>query len=150
VNVVATAGEKIRVAWELAWNQGDIGALDQILAQDYVRTSLADPKVLNRDGMKQLVADVRRGFPDLRTAIEQCIEADGSLAVLWRSQGTHLGEYYGVPPTGKTVQAAGASFFRTCDGVVVEEVETWDRRDMLAVLGIHSLRSHRAEEDQTW
>lgn len=146
MNVAATVGDRVRAAWDLAWNQGNIEALDQLLAPDYVRTSLADPKVLDREGMKRLVADVRRGFPDLRTEIDQCIEADGSLAVLWRSQGTHLGEYYGVPPTGKTVQAAGASFFRARGVVVVEEVETWDPRDMLAVLGIHRLRSHRAKE----
>jgi steroid delta-isomerase-like uncharacterized protein len=142
----ATLGERVLEAWELAWNQGEPDALDLVLAPDYVRTGMADARTLDRDGMKRVVDQVRRAFPDLRTTVDECVESSGALAVRWHCEGTHLGDFYGAPPTGKTVHAAGASFFRAHDGAVVAEVETWDPRTMLSVLGIHVLGSQDQED----
>lgn len=138
-----TMAVRIAVAWEQAWNCGEVDALDEVLAVDYRRTSLIDPRVLDRDGMKRTIRLMRDSFPDLVTRIDRCVEGPDALAVLWRSSGTHLGEFADVPPTGKRIEVAGASFCRIKNMRVTDEVETWDPRDILATLGIHSLRSAR-------
>ena len=138
-----TMSERVSWAWDRAWNHGDVDALDDVLAPTYQRTSLLDERTLDRAGMKSVIVTVRESFPDMKTTIERCVEAEDSMAVLWSSVGTHLGKFGDVPPTGKSVVTSGSSFFRARDGLIVEEIETWDSRDILAALGIHSLRSTR-------
>ncbi len=138
---------RIAAAWEKAWNCGEVDALDEVLAVDYRRTSLLDPRVLDCEGMKRTVQQMRASFPDLVTRIDQCVEGPDTLAILWRSSGTHLGEFAGVPPTGKRIETAGASFCRIKNQRITDEVETWDPRDILATLGIHSLRSARDHQE---
>lgn len=135
--------ERLWLAWDRAWNNGDVDALDEVFAPDYVRTSLFDKRTLDRTGMKSAIAMVRESFPDMTTTIERSVETDNALAVLWSSVGTHLGRFRDVPPTGKPIETSGSSFFRMRDGMIVEEIETWDSRDILSTLGIHSLRSTR-------
>lgn len=138
-----TMSERLWLAWDRAWNNGDVDALDEVFAPDYVRTSLFDKQTLDRTGMKSAIATVRESFPDMTTTIERIVETEDELAVLWSSVGTHLGRFRDVPPTGKPIETSGSSFFRMRDGLIVEEIETWDSRDILSTLGIHSLRSTR-------
>lgn len=139
--------ERIGQAWERAWNHGDVDALDDVLAPDYLRSSLVDLRTLDRDGMKSLILTVREAFPDLKTTISKSITAEESIAILWSSVGTHLGKYCDVPPTGKSIVTAGASFFRARRGLIIEEIETWDSRVILSTLGIHSLRSANGAQE---
>ncbi|NHC24326.1 ester cyclase [Nocardioides sp. IC4_145] len=142
-----TMSARIADAWEQAWNHGEVDALDEVLAVDYRRTSLIDPRVLDREDMKRTIRQMRASFPDLITRVDQCIEGPDTLAILWRSSGTHLGEFADVPPTGKRIEVAGASFCRIKNSLITDEVETWDPRDILATLGIHSLRSARENQE---
>ena len=135
--------ERLWQAWDRAWNHGDLDALDDVFAPAYQRTSLFDKQRLDRGGMKSVISTVRDAFPDMKTTIERCVEAEDAMAVLWSSVGTHLGKFGDVPPTGKSIVTSGSSFFRMRSGMIVEEIETWDSRDILATLGIHSLRSTR-------
>jgi steroid delta-isomerase-like uncharacterized protein len=141
--MILPMSDRIATAWDEAWNRGDVDALDEVLAVDYRRTGLHDPRPLDRDGMKATIRDVRASFPDLVTRIDRTVETADAIAILWRSSGTHRGEFAGVPATGKQIATAGASFCRIRDSCIVEEVETWDPRDILSTLGIFSLRSAR-------
>lgn len=144
--VTRNMSDRIADAWERAWNCGEVDALDEVLAVDYRRTSLLDPRPLDLKGMKATIRQVRASFPDLVTRIDQCVAGPDALALLWRSSGTHWGEFAGVPPTGKRIETAGASFCRIKGLYIIDEVETWDPRDILAALGIFSLRSARDKE----
>jgi len=128
-------------AWDKAWNQGEVDALDDVLADDYVRIGMLDGRTHDRTGMKQVIHDLRHSFPDLHTTLDRTVESAEHIAILWRSTGTHRGQYNDVPPTGKRVEASGASFCTLRDGLVVEEVETWNPSDILSTLGIRALRA---------
>jgi steroid delta-isomerase-like uncharacterized protein len=144
--VIPTMSDRVAVAWDRAWNHGEVGALDEVLAVDYRRTGLYDPRPLDRDGMKASIKQVRASFPDLVTRIDCTVQTPDAIAILWRSSGTHRGEFAGVPATGKQIETAGASFCRIRDSSIVEEVETWDPRDILSKLGIFYLRSSQDVE----
>jgi predicted ester cyclase len=58
--------------------------------------------------------------------------AEGDLVVgRWTTQGTHTGEWAGVPPTGKRATFAGVNIFRIANGKVVE---LWNHRDDLGLM----------------
>lgn len=137
---------RLRDAWDRAWNNGDVGALDDLLSVDYRRTGLTDGRTFDREGMKTVILEARAAFPDLRTTIARTVEDESSVAVLWRCTGTHRGSFAGVPPTERRIDVSGASFCRTHDGLIVEEVETQGAREMLSALGVHWLSHVRPEQ----
>ena len=71
------------------WNHtGDLDAAAELFAPDRVEDA------------KQEAANVRRGFPDLESTIEDLIAERDKVVAHWRAQATHQGEYMGIPPTG--------------------------------------------------
>ncbi|MXG92019.1 ester cyclase [Nocardioides flavescens] len=135
-----TADERralVTECWAAAWDDGDVAALDRLLAPDYRRRSSSDEQGLTLEEFKATIVTTRASFPDLSTTIED-LAVDGDLvAVRWRSSGTHTHPFLGVPATGRAVEVAGATFASFGpDGLVHEERVTWDPRGLLSALGI--------------
>jgi predicted ester cyclase len=50
-------------------------------------------------------------------------------------RGTHLGNFFGNPPTGKVIVWSGLSIYRLVDGKVVEEIGEEDALGLLQRAG---------------
>jgi predicted ester cyclase len=62
--------------------------------------------------------------------------ADGDkVAVMWTNRGTHVGEWFGIPPTGKTIATAGVDIFLLRDGRLAEHWDVVDVTDFLVQTG---------------
>ncbi|MGA2093892.1 MAG: ester cyclase [Sedimentisphaerales bacterium] len=57
---------------------------------------------------------------DWHLLVEEMIAEGDRVMVRWTFHGTHLGEYYGLPPTHKQVSYSGINIFRIADGKIVE------------------------------
>jgi predicted ester cyclase len=57
------------------------------------------------------------------------------VAVLWTLNGTHSGEYLGVPPTGKHVSFKMAEFMKITNGTISEYWNVPDATDLLIDIG---------------
>ncbi|HLI59939.1 MAG TPA: ester cyclase [Solirubrobacteraceae bacterium] len=134
--------ERIIEAWANAWNAGDVAALDQIMAPEYVRHDGGSEPV-GLEVHKERILALREAFPDLRCVVEDIFGEENRLAIRWSSVGTHQGDYLGVAPTGRVVEVSGISLSRIHAWRIVEEWVTWDPRQMLFALGVVSL--HREE-----
>src|SRR5713226_4173942 len=65
--------------YEEAWANGALGVIDELFADDYVRHDLRPTQPApGPEGMKQITADFRSAFPDLRFDVEMTI-AEGEL-----------------------------------------------------------------------
>ncbi|MFD8380104.1 flavin reductase [Streptomyces sp. NPDC059679] len=137
---------RIRSAWQAAWDQGRLGALDELLSPGYVRRRGPAAAPQDREQFKDSVRAVRRAFPDLRTEIEEIVEDGERLAIRWRSTGRHTGDFLGVPPTGRPVEVSGATFSRFDGAAVAEEWVTFDSRQLLEALGIVTTTKEAAVE----
>ncbi|MBT2523063.1 flavin reductase [Arthrobacter sp. ISL-28] len=126
--------------WLAAWNDGDLSALDSLMADDYTRTSKATGAVVDLAGLKAEIDGVRQAFPDLHTTIDDVVEGEDTVALFWTSAGTHSHEYLGVPATGLTVTTRGSNIVSLQDGKILKESVTWDGSELLAGLGILPLR----------
>ncbi|MEJ6555578.1 flavin reductase [Microbacterium esteraromaticum] len=135
--------EALTMAWQAAWDRGDVDALDAVLHPEYVRESTGSLRLIDAAQYKQDILEVRTAFPDLTTEIDSLVlGADGtSAAIFWHSSGTFMNELQGVPATGRPVQTRGSNLITLRDGRIVHEKVTWDHAEMLADLGIPSLRS---------
>jgi predicted ester cyclase len=69
-------------------------------------------------------------FPDLSHTIEEIL-ADGDKVILRLTDyGTHLGEFMGIPPSGKKVTWPVTSIYRLTEGIVQE---LWIEFDLLSL-----------------
>ena len=62
-------------------------------------------------------------FPDWHITLEDIIATEDKCAFRISIQGTHLGELWGVPPTGKKMNWSAIIIDHFLDGKIVEEWE---------------------------
>ena len=102
------------------WNHtGNLDAAAELFVPDRVEDA------------KQEAANVRRGFPDLESTIEDLIAERNKVVAHWRAQATHQGEYMGIPPTGNRVNFRGISIYRI-EGEKI--AESWSVSDLLGMM----------------
>lgn len=80
---------------------------------------------------KETVEMFRTAFPDLTITEEDTIVADDKVVTRVTMRGTHDGEFMGVEPTGKSVEATGVVINRLENGQLIE---SWPVADMLSVM----------------
>jgi len=118
----------VRACFENA-SQGNFGALDEIVAPDYV----AHPEeVRGPDGLREMVERYRNALSGLRVTIDQQFTEGDYVATRYTLRGTHDGELMGTPPTGRDVEFTGITISRCEAGRILEE---WEITDAVGLLG---------------
>jgi steroid delta-isomerase-like uncharacterized protein len=133
-DVVMTTEENktvVRDFIDSLFTKGDLGAVDDYLAEDFVNH---DPPVgvsADREGMRAAGAMFRAAFPDWHSAVHLLV-AEGDIVVeRFTASGTHRGELFGAAASGKVISLPGINIFRVRDGRIVER---WGRLDELGLL----------------
>ncbi|HEV2008789.1 MAG TPA: ester cyclase, partial [Burkholderiales bacterium] len=78
---------------------------------------------------------LRAAFPDRVDIIEEVIAEDDRVGLLFRVTGTHTGNFFGIPPTGKKVDVYEIAMLRIVDGQMVEGWIMMDETALLQQLG---------------
>lgn len=125
----------IRQFYEEVWNQGNLAAVDELTAADFVDQGLLPP-VHGLEALKQYVGMYRAAFPDAHFTIEDMIADGDKIVVRFTATGTQHGDFMGIPPTGKHVTVTGISITRLEKGKVVEGWSSFDALGMLQQLGV--------------
>jgi steroid delta-isomerase-like uncharacterized protein len=123
--------EAVAHRWHLEMVQeGKLELADQTVTPDV--TIHANQQVFQgTDAAKQLAAALKTAFPDIQIAHLETLASGTTIAIRWTSDGTHQGDYFGVPPTGKRIHVEGIDLFHVQDGKIVE---MWIEFDNMAVL----------------
>jgi predicted ester cyclase len=103
-----------------AFSSGSVAELDELFAPDYVDRSPAPGQRKGVEGVKQVVSAFRAAFPDGTIAPRELLADRDKVVARVTMTGTHLGEYYGMEPTGQRVTADGVDTYRFAGGTIVE------------------------------
>jgi len=114
---------KFRLVYDEILNNGKIEIFDEICSPDFVKHSIEPGKTYGIEGSKQSVLMLRKAFPDIKYTIEDMFGEDDKLVARWSATATHLGDFMGIPPTGKQVSFSGIEIIRMLNGKAVEEWE---------------------------
>ena len=75
-------------------------------------------------------------FPDLRMTFEAPIIDGDRAAHPYSSRATHVGDFMGMPGTGRKFQIEGALLYKFDDGLIAEERRIYDFTGLLMQLGV--------------
>jgi predicted ester cyclase len=70
--------------------------------------------------LKRLWPSVKQAFPDFRAEVQQQLTQGDRVASHWVFSGTHSGNLFGIPATGKSVRFQNLSIARVIDQKVVQ------------------------------
>ena len=87
----------------------------------------------------------RSGMPDLRVVIEDMIAEGEKVATRYTLEGTHQGELFGVPPTGKRLSIKSMTVERVVEGKVRDHWRVTDNLEMMQQLGVVAERGQQEE-----
>jgi steroid delta-isomerase-like uncharacterized protein len=107
--------------WIEAWMSGDLSSLETIFAQNYTVNGV----LIGIEGVKQAVKFLHSAFTALSFELAEMVAEEDKVVARWKVQGTHIGEFMGVPPTGKQLGLHGINIYRIVDGkIAINHEET--------------------------
>jgi steroid delta-isomerase-like uncharacterized protein len=121
--------EKMRRLYEEAFGQGKPEVVNEVLHSDYV---CYDPnsetgEIRGAETVKGEIEYFRQAFPDFFWRVEDQGAEGDKVTTRYTLGGTHQGEFFGVPGTGKRVEISGINIDRFDEsGKVVEEWASYD------------------------
>ncbi len=125
----------VRRLYEEVGNQGRLEVIDEIAWPDHVEHNPFPRQSQGLEGLKQRISMVRAAF-NPQFAIEHLIAEGDKVAVMWTNLGTHVGEWFGFQPTGKSVTAHGVDIHLLRDGRLAEHWDVVDTTDLLVQVGV--------------
>src|SRR5215217_126893 len=138
--------------WIEAYNERDLEAEADVLAPGYVAHVPAAPGPLGLEGLeawRQFTAPFTEAFPDLRLTIQDIAAEGDTVAARVAFEGTHRGEFQGIPPTGKQVAFSSMEFNRVVEGKVEEHWVELDLFGLMQQLGAIPEPGHSEEASPT-
>ena len=118
------------------YSTGNYDIIDEVMSSDFVGYDPALPEPMRGpEGVKAQAAGYRAAFSDLRLTVDQQIAEGEHVVTRWTARGTHDGELFGIPPTGKSVETTGISIARIVDGKVVEDRTEWNAFGLMQQVG---------------
>jgi steroid delta-isomerase-like uncharacterized protein len=130
--------ERFMNGLEMLRETRDLSLLNQFMTADVTLSVTGfPPELQGRDAFGQAVMMFINAFPDLRITQVSPILAQGNAVVArvcW--SGTHLGDFMGIPATGKEVSVTDIHIDRIVDGKIVEHGGVTDMMSLLQQIGV--------------
>lgn len=130
---MSTASKEIFRRFNDAVNTGDAEVIsktiDEVVEPNLLFHAPVPMGATGAQALKQVWAVLLRAYPDIHVAIEDLIAEGDKVVARNTVTGTHLGEYMGVPPTGKSVTYNEIFVVRLADDRIAE---IWGVVDVLS------------------
>ncbi|PKT69365.1 ester cyclase [Streptomyces populi] len=128
--------ENVRRLFAAMGAPGELAPLDGLMAESYHDHDPANEQdTIGRDAIRREMEMWRGGFDFTFTIDDQITEGD-RVCTRWTWNGTHTGDFRGIPASGKQISMTGTTIFRCGeDGKIVEGWWEYDRLGLMADLG---------------
>lgn len=118
------------------FDRGDFEVVRNMLSEDFVAHLVGLPATLDRDEFTEFGIGFRQAFPDGCHHFDRPICEDDKVVTSGLFTGTHLGNFQGLPATGRSISIAVMHIDRISNGQVVEHWGQGDQAGMMQQLGI--------------
>ena len=116
--------ELVRRYFDDRWHHGSVDVCDELLSSS-----------MDLEEEKEFVRAQHAALGNLHLTILDLLAEGDQVAIHWRIDGTHQGDFLGVAPTGKPVTFQGIALLRITDGKIADDIAYWDNQSILEQLG---------------
>jgi uncharacterized protein (TIGR02246 family) len=102
---------------ETAWQARDAAALTADHSPSGVVVSPTGGVLEGRTEIERIYRVWFTAFPDLIFTTEDLLVDENRIALLCRITGSHAGEFFGMPPTGRRIEVSGAFIYRGASSI---------------------------------
>lgn len=122
--------------WDEIMNKGKLEMFnDSNFTKDVVMHASPE-NIVGIDSAREFYANYLTGFSNIQFTINDAFGQGEKIVKYWTFRGTHTGEFFGIPPTGKTVDVEGVTLVRMTGGKIAEEKDFFDNLEFLQQLGL--------------
>ncbi len=124
----------LRLAEEVL-SKKNLAVVDELIAEDFVEHVGGQPRRIGIEGFKAARTRRNLAFPDWKVIVDDVIAEGDKVVARATGQGTHRGEYMGIPPTGKVVKVSWIAIYRVTNGKLAEHWQHIDELGLRLQLG---------------
>jgi steroid delta-isomerase-like uncharacterized protein len=110
------------------------GPVPELCAPDY-RAFLGGQPPMDREGHEAFARAFYQAFPDMRHDVTVCEATDSLAAVRFVLRGTHTGDFFGIPPSRRSVVVVANVLLHVEDGRVTTLEGVFDEAGLLRQIG---------------
>jgi steroid delta-isomerase-like uncharacterized protein len=109
----------VRRYYSEVWNAWSAPALEELLSPDIVFHGSIGTAVTGIAEFQQYVNHIRSAFPDFHNHVEELIAEGDKVAARLTYTGTHRGELFGFPSSGRKISYQGLAIFEYKESKIV-------------------------------
>lgn len=122
--------------WDEIMNKGKLEMFNDSSFTTDVKFHMKPADVIGIDSARAFYSNFLTGFSNIKFTIIDVFGQGEKLVKHWNFQGTHTGDFFGIPATNKTVDLDGATIVLMKNGKIAEEEDFFDNMDMMIQLGL--------------
>lgn len=116
-------------------SQNRLDLVDELFTESFVNHSAPPGLPTDREGVKMFFGALHAAFSGLHVTVEDQV-AEGDKVVTRKTfHGTHTGDFFGVPATGRTISFKLIDILRLVDGRGTDHWNVVDQLGLLRQLG---------------
>lgn len=116
-------------------NQGRLERADDLVLEDFVELDPLPGQSQGREGLKQVIREMRTSFPDMHWKPEEMIAEGEKVSTRFTWTGTQHGPFLGIPATGRHIAVKGVVIDRLVLGKMADSRILMDTLGMMQQLG---------------
>lgn len=113
------------------YNSNNVEALNDVVAEDLLTPRMMPGMPQGLEGAKKIHRGTLLGMPDWHTQIEDLIAEGDKVVARITMTGTHTGDFFGFPATGKKISFTGIYIVQIANGKIIEH---WGEEDSVGLL----------------
>ncbi|WP_345193680.1 ester cyclase [Algibacter agarivorans] len=124
--------------WDEIINNGKLDLINDTNFDKDITLIYNPENVVGIENFKDYYNNFITGFSDVKFTIVDVFGQGDKLVKHWHYKGTHSGDFFGIPATGKTVDLKGVTLVKMKDGKIAQEQDFMDNMLFMQQLGIVS------------
>lgn len=124
--------------WDEVINNGKLDLINESHFTPDITLITSPENVEGLENFKAYYSNFVTGFSDVEFTMKNVFGQGDNIVKHWTFKGTHSGDFFGIPATGKTVDVEGTTLVKMKDGKIAQEQDFMDNLEFYQQLGLMS------------
>lgn len=124
--------------WDEIINNGTLDLINDTNFDTNITLVTSPENVIGIENFKAYYSNFITGFSDIKFTMVDVFGQNDKIVKHWNFSGTHTGEFFGIPASGKSVDVDGVTLVKMKNGKIAQEQDFMDNMVFLQQLGLLS------------